>query len=163
VLAPLDGERAGEREHSCFGARGGDDETGAAICCGVSGDDAEDVAGLFFLDPVLAEDLCAVEAAVEDDADDGVESVGGKFFGAGHEIAGGVVDDRVDFADFFFGGLRGGFYGGVIAYVAGGVGGGAACLLDFIAYGFEGLGAASDDEYVGAESGEVEGHGAAES
>ena len=94
MFGPLDGERAGEREDACFGAGGGDDETGTAICGGVGGDDVEDVCRVSFFDPALAEYLGAMEAAVEDDADDGVEGVGSEFFGASHEIAGGVVDER---------------------------------------------------------------------
>src|SRR5258708_29947413 len=41
--------------------------------------------------------------AVQHNADDGVEGIGRQLFGAGHEIAGSVVDQRVDFAELFLG------------------------------------------------------------
>jgi len=118
--------------------------------------------GCFFLDPAFAEDLCAIKTAVENDADDGVECVGGKLFGARHEIAGGVVDESVDFADLRLGRFAGGFDRGVITNVTGCVGGGATGALDFFADQFEWLGPAADYEETRAEAGKMQSHGAAE-
>ena len=91
-----------------------------------------------------------------------LNALGVNFSVRGHEVAGGVIDQRVDFADFGFGGSGGGFYGGVVTDVAGREGCGATCFFDFFADGFEGFGAAADDEYARAEGGEMQGHGATE-
>jgi hypothetical protein len=73
-----------------------------------------------------AEGLRAVKGTVEDDADHGIEGVGRKSFRAGDEVAGGVVNQRIDVAELQFGFGRGSFDGGVIADITSGVGGRAA-------------------------------------
>jgi len=117
---------------------------------------------LFFFDPAFAEDLRAIKTAVENDADDGIECVGRQFFSAGHEIAGGIVDENIYFADLRFGVFGGGFDRGVITNVARCKSGGAARALDFFADGLEGFRPTADDEEARAETGEMESHGAAQ-
>ena len=56
------------------------------------------------LEPAASAGHGGVERAHEHDADDGIEGVGRKFFGAGDEVSGGIVDEDVE---------RGGFPGGV--------------------------------------------------
>src|SRR6202012_1790650 len=138
------------------------DEGGTGICGGVSRDDVEDVAALFVSDPTFGERLRAVERAVEHDTDDGVEGVGAERFGGRHEVAGCVVDERVDAAELVESGFRGGFDCGGFADVGGGVTGRAAGATDFFADLFQRLFATADDENLRAEFGEFESHAAAE-
>ena len=58
---------------------------------------------------------------MQHDADHGIKRIGGKFLCARDEIAGGVVDERVDFPELLIGAGRCRFNGGVVANVAGGV------------------------------------------
>ena len=162
VVAAADGERARHGEDACFGAGRRHHVAGAGICGGVGGDDVEDVAGFFGGDPFAAEDERAVECAGEDDADYGVEGVGREFFAAGDEIAGGVVDERVDGAEFFFGGGDHAFNGCEVANVGDAVGGLRAFGANVVGGLLQGFFAAAGEKNIGAEFGEAQGHGAAE-
>jgi len=106
--------------------------------------------------------MSAIETAIEDDADDRVEGIGREFFGAGHEIAGSVVDDGVDAAELLVGEIRDGFDSAIVADVTSGKGRGAAAAVNFVADFLERLFAASGEEHSRAEHGEVQSHGAAE-
>ena len=123
MLGPFDGERARHGEDARFCAGRGHHVAGAGIGGSVGGDDVEDVAGFFGGDPFAAEDEGAVERAGEDDTDYGVECVGRELFAAGDEIAGGVVDERIDGAKFFFGCGDYAFDGCEVANVGDAVGG----------------------------------------
>ena len=91
-----------------------------------------------------------MKCSVQDNANDGVESIGRQSFGARHEISGGVVDQRIDFAELFLGlGCRG-FDGAVVAHVASRVGSCAARPVDLIARFFERFFPPADHEHARA-------------
>src|SRR5579863_3970651 len=70
------------------------------------------------LEPAASAGHGAVEGAHQDNVDDGVPCAGGKLFGAGDEISGGVVDENVE-RGFGPDGVDHGFYGFETANVAG--------------------------------------------
>ena len=75
------------------------------------------VPGCCGLEPAASAGHGAVQRAHQNDADDGVPRAGRKFFGAGDEVSGGVVDEDVERA-FAPNGVDHGFDGVEIADVA---------------------------------------------
>jgi len=101
-----------------------------------------------------------VDGAVEHDADDGFESARGKFFGAGDEISGGVVDKDIEWG-FAPDGIDHGFDGVEVADVAGDCVD-AALGAEFRGGLLENVFAATADVDGGSEFEEAMGHGLAE-
>src|SRR4029077_8479533 len=162
MLGPFDGERARHGEDARFGTGGWHHVTGAGTCSGVGGDYVQYVAGFLGGDPSAAEHERAVECSGEDDSNYGVERVRRKFFASGDEIAGGVVDERIDRSEFFFGCGDYAFDGSVIANVGDGVTGLPALRANVIRGLLERLFATAGEKNIGAEFSEAESHRAAE-
>ena len=112
------------------------------------------------LEPAASAGHGAVERAHQNDADDGVPRAGRKFFGAGDEVSGGVVDEDVE-GSFAPDGIDHGFDGVEAADVAGD---GVDCALwgEFGCGLFEDLFAAAADVDRGSEFEEAMGHAFAE-
>src|ERR1035438_8734502 len=116
AVAPFHCQAASESFDTSF-RDGRRDDVGRAYWR-VGGGDAEDRAGMRGFEPAASAGHRAVEGSHQDDADDGVPCAGRKFFGAGDEIPGGVVDENVEGA-LSPNGIHHGFDGVEAANVAG--------------------------------------------
>src|SRR5208337_1915068 len=151
-------EAAGEGFDSGLGNRRGND-VGRAYRC-VGGGDAEDGPGVRGLEPAASAGHGAVQRAHEHDVDDGVPRAGREVFGAGDEVAGGVVDEDVE-GSLAPDGIDHGFDGFKTADVAGeGVDGSLG--REFGSGLFENFCAAAADVDRGSEFEEAFGHAFAE-
>ena len=112
------------------------------------------------MEPAASAGHGAVERAHEDDADDGVPCAGRKFFGAGDEISGGIVDEDVE-RSFAPNGIDHGFDGVEAANVAGD-GVNRALRVEFGSGLFKNVFAATADVDCGSEFEESGGHAFAE-
>src|SRR6185437_7666989 len=166
MARPLDRERASHGEHSGFGASGRNDKPGAAVRGSVGGGDVKDITGLLGGDPATAERECAMERTLKDDPNHGVECVRGELFGAGEEVAGGVVHEGIDAAEwgaeFLFRCGDGGLDGGEVAHVGTSIGGAGAFGSNVGNGLLQRVFTAANEEQGGAEIGKAEGHRAAE-
>src|SRR5215831_9270526 len=162
IFRPFNGEGGRHRENAGLGAGRGHHEAGATVGRGVGGGDVEDSAAEFLGEALFCEHLRAVKRAVENNADNSVEGVGGKLLGARHEIAGGVVDQGIDFAKVAFSGSEGQFDGSVVADIAGRKSRRTTAFMNFVANVLERLLAAADEKEPGPQLHEMEGHRAAQ-
>src|SRR5262249_28629457 len=145
-----------------LGAGRGHHEAGATVGRGVGGGDVEDSAAEFLGEALFCEHLRAVKRAVENNADNSVEGVGGKLLGARHEIAGGVVAQGIDFAEVASSGSDGQFDASVVADIAGRKSRRTTAFMNFVANVLERLLAAADEKEPGPQLHEMEGHRAAQ-
>jgi len=100
-----------------------------------------------------------MKGTIQHDTHNGVEGVGRKLFGASDEIAGGIVHERIDFAELLLGLPRGGFNGSVIANVTSGLSSGATKLANFLACRAKRLLAPAHQEYSRAQLRKAQCHG----
>jgi hypothetical protein len=114
-------------------------------------------------DPPLADRLCAVKGAVQDNPHNGVKGVRGEPFRASDEVPGGVVNERIDFAKLLLGLSHGGFDRGVIAYVARRESGGATKPENFFACFAKRFLAPANQKHSRAQFGKAQSHGTPES
>ena len=103
-----------------------------------------------------------MKSSVEHDSNYGIEGVGRELFRPGHEIACGVVDERVDFAELFLGFCCRGLDGSIISHVASGESRRAARTVDLFARFAQRLFPPADKKHPRAEFGKPQSHGPAE-
>src|SRR5207253_613353 len=101
-----------------LGAGGRHDKARAAVGRRIGGHDVQHIPARFARHPALAKNLRAVKRAVQHDTYDSVKRVGRELFGASNEIAGGVVDERMDFSELLLRFSRGSFDGAVVEAAA---------------------------------------------
>ena len=104
-----------------------------------------------------------MKRAVQHDTYDSVKRVGRELFGASNEIAGGVVDERMDFSELLLRFSRGSFDGAVVANIARGVGCLAAPPENLVTRFAKRVLTAAHEEYPRSQFGKPQSHGAAES
>ena len=94
MASPFDGQAAGHGEDSGFGNGGGHYVTSAEF--GVGGGDVEHGALAAFFQPAAAAGHGAMDCSHQHYTDHGFKGPGGKVFGAGDKVAGGVVDQDIE-------------------------------------------------------------------
>ena len=104
-----------------------------------------------------------MKRAIEHDSHDGIKRVWGEFLCARDEIAGSVVNERVDFAKLLLRLRHGGFDRGIVANVAGRESGGAAKPANLFACLAEWFLVPADQEHSRTQLGEPQSHGTSES
>ena len=115
------------------------------------------------ISPAAAESERAVKCAPEDDPHDSGKSVGRELLRAGDEVARSIVEECIDAADSFFGGLDSLLHGGEVTNVAGSKARARALGLKFFRGGFQRLRPPRDKKQIRAELREAQRHRAAES